>query len=165
MLFLIITVIVVVVVVVVVVVEAVVVVIVVVATKITITIIAADVTTVIDNQTHLFPKKYFLYLYGVDYELGFHQLSGMLLIFPSDQVKSLPLFIRRLTAGSVYAYAMTKAVEALKKHKDRLPECVTILQELLCQDVYLPHYRGKWYEELALILQVHFKNCEQVCTI
>lgn len=106
-----------------------------------------------------------MYLYGVDYELGFHQLSGMLLIFPSDQVKSLPLFIRRCTAGSVYAYAMTKAVEALKKHKDRLPECVTILQELLCQDVYLPHYRGKWYEELALILQVHLKNFEQVCTL
>jgi len=60
---------------------------------------------------------------------------------------------------------MTKAVEALKKHKDRLPECVTILQELLCQDVYLPHYRGKWYEELALILQVHLKDFEQAAAV
>jgi hypothetical protein len=89
----------------------------------------------------------------------------MLLIFPSDQVKSLPLFMRRCTAGSVYAYAMTKSVEARKKHKDQLPECVIILQELLGQDVYLPHYRGKWYEELALILQVHLKNLDQVCAI
>jgi len=89
----------------------------------------------------------------------------MFLIFPSDQVRSLPLFIRRFTAGSVYACALTKAVEACKKHKDRLLECVTILQELLHQDVYLPHYRGKWYEELALILQVHRKCFEQVCTI
>lgn len=89
----------------------------------------------------------------------------MLLIFPSDQVKSLPLFIRRYTAGSIYAYAVTKAVGALKKHKDQLPECVIILQELLSQNVYLPHYRGKWYEELALILQVHDKNFEQVCTV
>lgn len=77
----------------------------------------------------------------------------------------MPLFIRRFAAGSVYAYAMTKAVEALKKDKDRLPECVTILQELLYQDVYLPHYRGKWYEELALILQVRLKYFEEVCTI
>jgi hypothetical protein len=60
---------------------------------------------------------------------------------------------------------MTKAVEALKKHKEQLLDCVKILQELLCQDVYLPHYRGKWYEELALILQVHLKNFEQVRTI
>jgi hypothetical protein len=89
----------------------------------------------------------------------------MLFIFPSDQVKSLPLFMRRFTAGSLYAHAMTKAVEALKKQKDQLPECVIILQELLHQDVYLPHHRGKWYEELALILQVHLKNFDQVCTI
>ena len=143
-------------------------------TTITSTNTTAAVTTVINqssnnngynNHTLLFLKKYFLYLYAVDYELGFHQLSGMFLMFPSDQVKSLPLFVRRFTAGSVYAYAMTKAIEALKKRKDRIPECVTILRELLCQDVYLPHYRGKWYEELALILQVHVKNFEQVCTI
>jgi hypothetical protein len=83
----------------------------------------------------------------------------------SDQVRSLPLFIRRFAAGSVYAYAMTKAVEALKKDKDRLPECVTILQELLYQDVYLPHYRGKWYEELALILQVRLKYFEEATLV
>jgi hypothetical protein len=88
----------------------------------------------------------------------------MLLIFSSDQVKSLPLFMRRYTAGSVYAYGITKFVEAHMKHKKQLLGCVIILRELLGQDVYLPHYRGKWYE-LALILQVHLKNLEQVCAI
>jgi hypothetical protein len=60
---------------------------------------------------------------------------------------------------------MTKAVEAFKKHKDQLTECVVTLQELLCQDVYLPHYRGKWYEQLALILEVHLKHYAQVCSV
>jgi hypothetical protein len=60
---------------------------------------------------------------------------------------------------------MTKALEASKKCKDKLSECVIILQELLCQDVYLPHYRGKWYDQLALLLQVHLKKCDQVCTV
>jgi hypothetical protein len=59
---------------------------------------------------------------------------------------------------------MTKALEAFKKCEDQVPECVIILQELLCQDIYLPQYRGKWYEQLALLLQVHLKKCDQVCT-
>jgi hypothetical protein len=73
--------------------------------------------------------------------------------------------MRRYTAGSVYAYAMTKAIEAFKKHKVHMPECVIVLQELLSQHIYLPLYRGKWYEQLALLLHVYLKNFEQVCRI
>lgn len=82
----------------------------------------------------------------------------------NDYAKSLPLFIRRYTSGSVYAYAMTKALEAFKKCKDQLSECVIMLEELLCQDIYLPQYRGKWYDQLALLLQVHLKKCDQKCS-
>lgn len=93
------------------------------------------------------------------------KLLQLLLILYSDYAKTLPLFMRRYTAGSTYAYAMTKAIGAFKKHKDHMPNGVIILQELLSQHIYLPQYRGKWYEQLALLLQVHLKNCEQVCRI
>jgi Fanconi-associated nuclease 1 len=88
-------------------------------------------------------------------------LQSSLILF-SDLDKTLPLFIRRYTAGSTYAYAMTKAIEAFRKSKDQIPECVIILQELLHQNVYLPQFRGRWYDQLALLLHVHLKNFEQV---
>ncbi|XP_021935239.1 fanconi-associated nuclease 1-like isoform X2 [Zootermopsis nevadensis] len=72
---------------------------------------------------------------------------------------------QKYTAGSTYAYAMTKAIGAFKKHKDHMPNGVIILQELLSQHIYLPQYRGKWYEQLALLLQVHLKNCEQAAKV
>ncbi|XP_069678511.1 fanconi-associated nuclease 1-like [Periplaneta americana] len=74
-----------------------------------------------------------------------------------EEAMRMPLYMRSYTAASTYAYVMTQAVDVFKKGK-LLFDCVTMLQELLSQDVYLLHYRGKWYDQLALILQSHLKN-------
>ncbi|KAJ4435409.1 hypothetical protein ANN_18024, partial [Periplaneta americana] len=80
-----------------------------------------------------------------------------------EEAMRMPLYMRSYTAASTYAYVMTQAVDIFKKGK-LLFDCVTMLQELLSQDVYLLHYRGKWYDQLALILQSHLKNnAECVC--
>ena len=55
------------------------------------------------------------------------------------------------------AYVLTKSVELLERGR-RYQEATEVLQELLAQDVYLPQYRGKWYERLALDLDQHLKR-------
>ncbi|PSN42849.1 hypothetical protein C0J52_16421 [Blattella germanica] len=82
--------------------------------------------------------------------------------FICDKAAALPLFLRRYNGGSTYAYVMTSAIEACRKKKEFLPDLVDMLKILLGQKIYLPHYRGRWYEQLILIQELHFKDFVQV---
>lgn len=72
-------------------------------------------------------------------------------------VLSLPLFLRRFTRGAVLAYVLTKSVEVLERAKEH-SLAVDLLRTLLAQNVYLPHYRGLWYDRLVLDLDMHLKQ-------
>lgn len=78
-------------------------------------------------------------------------------------VQNLPEFLRKFTAGSVFAYVMTKGVELyerIKKHD----VAVEFLRELLGQNYYLPDYHGHWRERLALDLDQHLKLPREAMT-
>ena len=73
----------------------------------------------------------------------------------------LPNFLRRYTAGSVYVYTFNKRIEALQCLK-RHQEAVDLIRMLINQDVYLLSHRGHWYERLALNLEQHLKEPNEV---
>ncbi len=75
----------------------------------------------------------------------------------TEHVKSLPLFLRRLTRGAVLAYVVTKGVEVLERFKLH-GEATQVLNKLIAQELYLPHYHGHWYERLVLDLDQHLKS-------
>lgn len=83
----------------------------------------------------------------------------------SEEMLKLPLFLRRYSAGSAYAYCLFSGLEGLKKKKEDIPEAISILRELLDQDVYHTYHRGKYFIELALLLHHHMKNPEEAAKI
>lgn len=72
-------------------------------------------------------------------------------------VRSLPVFLRKFTKGSVLAYVLTKSVEVLERNKMH-DEAVILLRKLVSQHLYLPDYHGHWYERLVLDLDQHLKD-------
>ncbi|CAG0919980.1 unnamed protein product [Notodromas monacha] len=73
--------------------------------------------------------------------------------------ESLPSFLRRYHEGSVLASSLTTCADALEKlgmHRD----AVDVLKLLLSQSLFLPDYRGRWHDRLALDLHVHMKEAE-----
>jgi Fanconi-associated nuclease 1 len=74
-----------------------------------------------------------------------------------EYTKSLPVYLRRFTNGSVLAYVITKGVEIYEKLKD-YDNAVRLLRQLLLQDVFLSDYHGHWYERLILDLDQHLKK-------
>jgi Fanconi-associated nuclease 1 len=52
-------------------------------------------------------------------------------------------------------------VEVLQKVKD-YTEANTVLEELLNQSVHCQHYRGHWWDRLALNLDQHLKKPDKV---
>ena len=71
--------------------------------------------------------------------------------------RGIPEFLRLYTAGSVYTRIKNQGVEILQKLK-QYPQAVTLLEELIEQDLYCQNYRGFWYERLALNLEAHLKS-------
>ncbi|XP_068083865.1 fanconi-associated nuclease 1 [Anabrus simplex] len=88
-----------------------------------------------------------------------HEIRAYFMSILSDEEQSsfigeLPVFLRFFSAGSCCAYALHHALESVKKlfpYGNEL--AVDILEELLGQNLYLPHYRGQWYEHLAQLYQ------------
>lgn len=70
---------------------------------------------------------------------------------------SLPRFLRRFTRGAVLAYVLSKAVEVFERLRE-YDKAVDLIRRLLKQDLYLPDYRGRWYERLTLDLDQHLKD-------
>eukprot|EP00095_Tigriopus_kingsejongensis_P006449 maker-scaffold384_size188899-snap-gene-0.29 protein:Tk06449 transcript:maker-scaffold384_size188899-snap-gene-0.29-mRNA-1 annotation:"coiled-coil domain-containing protein mtmr15" len=73
------------------------------------------------------------------------------------KAKNLPPFLRKFTRGAVLAFVLTKGVDVLERNKKHA-QAVELIQRLLNQDVYLPDYRGHWYERLVLDLDQHLKK-------
>lgn len=74
-----------------------------------------------------------------------------------DHDKSLPSFLRHFTSVSLLVYILTCSVECYQRIKS-YQKAVNQLQELLDQDIYLQDYRGRWYDRLALNLEMHLKK-------
>ena len=76
---------------------------------------------------------------------------------------SLPGYLRRFRAGSVYARMLETGAEALRTgHNVQLAKkAVLVLQK---QNTYLPHHAGRWAVLLATILQVNCKDNAAVST-
>ncbi|XP_064620934.1 fanconi-associated nuclease 1-like [Lineus longissimus] len=70
---------------------------------------------------------------------------------------SLPTFLRVYTAGSVYIRVLNQGVEVLQKVK-KYAEANEVLEELLNQSLHCQHYRGHWWDRLALNLDQHLKS-------
>lgn len=75
--------------------------------------------------------------------------------------KKLPVFLRPYTACGVYTRALNQGVEILQRRKD-YPSAVDLLKKLLSQDCYCQHYRGHWWERLALNYDTHLKKPDLV---
>ncbi len=74
-----------------------------------------------------------------------------------ESVEALPRFLRRFTRGAVLAYVLTKGIEVLERQKS-YGEVVGLIEFLLAQETYLPHYHGHWYERLVLDLDLHLRR-------
>nr|XP_045611977.1 fanconi-associated nuclease 1-like [Procambarus clarkii]XP_045611978.1 fanconi-associated nuclease 1-like [Procambarus clarkii] len=74
-----------------------------------------------------------------------------------DHDKSLPRFLRRFTSISLLVYILTCSVECYQRLKN-YQKAVEQLQELLDQTTHLQDYRGRWYDRLALNLEMHLKK-------
>ncbi|KAL4232527.1 Fanconi-associated nuclease 1 [Mactra antiquata] len=74
--------------------------------------------------------------------------------------EKLPQYLRFYTAGSVYTRIDSHGVEILQRLK-LYKDAVCLLEELLKQDLYCEHYRGHWYERLALNLEAHLKSIDK----
>ena len=71
-------------------------------------------------------------------------------------------FLRRFSAGWVYARMLSITVEYLEK-QGRYKEANDLLQCLLSQELYCTSSRGRWWERMALNLDCHLKQKEKVC--
>lgn len=71
--------------------------------------------------------------------------------------KKLPVFLRPYTACGVYTRVFNQGVEILQRRKD-YPAAVDLLKKLLSQGCYCQHYRGHWWERLALNYDIHLKK-------
>ena len=56
---------------------------------------------------------------------------------------------------------LSQGIEILQRRKD-YTAAVTLIRELLSQHVYDQDLRGYWWDRLALNLDVHLKQQEQV---
>jgi Fanconi-associated nuclease 1 len=65
------------------------------------------------------------------------------------------------TAGSVLVRLLSQGIEILQRRKD-YTAAVSLLRQLLGQNVYNLHHHGYWWDRLALNLDVHLKQQEQV---
>lgn len=71
--------------------------------------------------------------------------------------KKLPVFLRPYTACGVYTRVFNQGVEILQRRKD-YTAAVDLLKKLLSQGCYCQHYRGHWWERLALNYDIHLKK-------
>lgn len=69
------------------------------------------------------------------------------------------MHVRYYMPGYIWLKILSKCIEAFKKNKDK-KRVVEILSFLLKQNCHMLSYKGKWYEELALIEMHHHKNIE-----
>ena len=73
---------------------------------------------------------------------------------------TIPLHLRRYVATSLHAYAVWKMGEAYEKQR-KYPEAVKVMEILVAQDVYIPYYKGKIFDRLALDYGTHLKNLDK----
>lgn len=69
------------------------------------------------------------------------------------------MHVRYYMPGYIWLKILSKCIEAFKKNKDK-KRVIEILSFLLKQNCHMLSYKGKWYEELALIEMHHHKNIE-----
>jgi len=87
-------------------------------------------------------------------------LHSFIGFFREHDVK-LPEHLKKFSAGCTLARIMTKGLEYLSKYKE-YDTSVHMLNDLLAQKIYCRHYRGKWYNKLALILHKNLKILDEV---
>uniref|UniRef100_A0A671M733 Fanconi-associated nuclease n=1 Tax=Sinocyclocheilus anshuiensis TaxID=1608454 RepID=A0A671M733_9TELE len=75
--------------------------------------------------------------------------------------EQLPVFLRCFTVGWTYTRILSRGVEILQRLR-RYENSVEELRNLLSQPVYCVDSRGRWWDRLALNLQQHLKQHEQV---
>ena len=73
----------------------------------------------------------------------------------------LPCFLRVCSAGFVLVRVLSQGIEILQRRKDYIG-AISLIRELLDQQVYCYPYRGYWWERLALNLDVHLKKPTKV---
>lgn len=78
----------------------------------------------------------------------------------SNRAQQSAYFLRRYTAGWVYARILSGLVAAAERLK-RFSEANEILRLLLDQDVYLRGHRGRWWERLAINWERHLRCQEE----
>lgn len=71
--------------------------------------------------------------------------------------RGLSEFLRYYTAGSVLVRLLHQGIEILQRRKD-YTTAVSLIRELLSQDVYNLDLHGFWWERLALNLDAHLKQ-------
>ncbi|XP_074595359.1 fanconi-associated nuclease 1-like [Brevipalpus obovatus] len=69
---------------------------------------------------------------------------------------TLPVFLRRFSAGHVIVRCLAHLVECLEQKKNHY-EAVQVFDKLLSQDIYYTEHRGRWLERKAIILEKHIK--------
>lgn len=92
----------------------------------------------------------------------YHNLINDIHLMEHDA--SLPRFLRRFTSVSLLVYVLTCSVECYQKLKN-YHKAVEQLQELLAQTTHLQDYRGRWYDRLALNLEMHLKKPAQAVEV
>nr|XP_018913280.1 PREDICTED: fanconi-associated nuclease 1-like [Bemisia tabaci] len=82
----------------------------------------------------------------------------------NNYVETLPAFLRRFTAGHVYARNLFSVINENKKGTDK-NFIVKALNLLIDQKLYAFHKRGTFYEELAMTYQNYLKDTEKALCI
>ena len=72
----------------------------------------------------------------------------------------LPVHLRRFTALWLFTKMCSRGVELLQRNKN-YDEAVQLLRQLLSQNMFCSHHRGRWWERLALNLDQHLKKPEE----
>lgn len=70
----------------------------------------------------------------------------------------IPRHVARFSTGNTWGKIVWHSVAALKKSKETMVVAERYLNYLLEQHDYTQNYRGKWYNELALIKSFHQKE-------
>ncbi|XP_053998115.1 fanconi-associated nuclease 1-like [Hylaeus anthracinus] len=80
------------------------------------------------------------------------------------QNSTLPMHVRRFMPGYVWLKILSKCIDAFKKDKDK-KRVIEILNFLIEQNCHMSRSKGRWYNELALIKMVHYKDVEASASI
>jgi hypothetical protein len=88
-------------------------------------------------------------------------LKLMIIFLSFSKASKLPVHLRRFTAPWLFTKICSRGVELLQRNK-QYNEAVQLLRQLLAQDTFCTHHRGRWWERLALNLDQHLKRPAEV---